>query len=114
MARWTPPWCTPPLELALDDAWLGKTSTRITVEPRDANRERWQWSVEVLFGGTESLGCWLMGGSWRHPEPYKVCGRTRDEGAAWEQARECVADWNTRKAAEVLRRSMTHAQEVPQ
>lgn len=108
------PWSLPILPNAEDDSFLGKTSTKITVQPVDCHRERWDWRVEVLFDGRQSLMGWALGGSRRHPEPMAVGGRTRDEGKAWERARSVVADWNARKAAEELRRTMVRTQVVPQ
>lgn len=100
--------------LPLPGTMWKQIDTRIRVEPVSAHRERWNWRVELIYDGRPDPSRYTMGGSRRHPAPSVVAGRARDEGTAWERAREVVDDFRERWAAEQLRRSMVRHQDVPQ
>lgn len=108
-ARW---WRRTP-HLPLPGPYWKQVDTRIKVEPASAHRERWNWRVELIYEGRRDPSMYLTS-SRKHPAPSVVAGRARDEGTAWEQAREVVDDFRQRWAAEQLRRSMARRQDVPQ
>lgn len=108
-ARW---WRRTP-HLPLPGPMWKQVDTRIKVEPATANRERWNWRVELIKDGRQDPSMFREGASRKHPAPSVVAGRARDEGTAWERAREVVEDFRVRWAAEQLRRSQLRTTDVP-
>ncbi len=82
------------------------------VEALDAHGERWEWRAFITFDGHKSLMGYLEP-SWRRPGPYEVRGRARDEGRAWEAAREAADDARARHAAQQIRVRRASSDRVP-
>lgn len=89
-----------------------KIGVGMEVEARDAGGERWEWRTFITFDGHRSLIGYLEP-TWRRPSMFEVCGRTRDEGQAWELAREAADDARARHAAQQVRVRRASSDQVP-
>jgi len=86
-----------------------KVGVGMEVEPYG---DRWEWRTFYTFGGHRSLMGYALAG-WRRPSPYEIRGRTRDQGKAWDMAREAADDARAMFAEEQIRYSRKHGEHVP-
>lgn len=83
------------------------------VEADNPEGSRWRWRTFFTFDGRGSPIVYSEGGGTTHPGPHEVCGVEKNQGAAWERAREAADDARARYAAEQIRRGQKHAEQIP-
>lgn len=77
-----------------------------------AEGDKWRWSTFYTFDGDRSL----IDYSWpirSRPSPYEVTGTTRDQGKAWDRAREAADDARARFTAVQFDAMRVHTDHVP-